>query len=74
MAVILALMFLNSKPLEAARPLDEMKSKHESQDRPPIPPSVTNPCTYIPEWLNPMMEVLLIKDNEGFALVILLEI
>nr|POE45818.1 hypothetical protein CFP56_74441 [Quercus suber] len=55
-AVTLALlMILNSKPLEAVRPLYDMKSKPKSlyvsvsQNRAPIPPSAPNPCTYIPK-------------------------
>ena len=50
-AMILALLFLNSKSLEAARALDDMnmKSKPEPQDRAPVPPSAPSPCTYIPE-------------------------
>ena len=47
-AMILALVFLHSKPLEAARALD-VKSKPMSQEPAQIPPSAPNPCTYIPE-------------------------
>lgn len=47
--MILALLFLNSKPPEAARALDDMKSKLESQEPAQFPPSAPNPCTYIPE-------------------------
>ena len=47
--MILVLLFLNSKPLEAARALDDMKSKPESQEPAQIPPSAPNSCTYIPE-------------------------
>ena len=48
-AMILVLLFLNCKSLEAARASDDMKSKPESQDRSPVPPSAPSPCTYIPE-------------------------
>ena len=48
-AMILALLFLNCKSLEAARASDDMKAKPESQDRAPVPPSAPSPCTYIPE-------------------------
>ena len=48
-AMILALVFLHSKPLEVARALDDTKSKSESQEPAQIPPSAPNPCTYIPE-------------------------
>ena len=47
--MILAFLFPTSKPLEAARALDDMKSKPESQEPAQIPPSAPNPCTYIPE-------------------------
>ena len=54
-AMILALLVFTIKPFEAARPLDNMKSKPDqslnvsvSQVRAPVPPSASNPSTYIP--------------------------
>ena len=54
MAVILALLLFNIKPLEAARRLDVKMSKlgtmtmSVSHYRAPTPPSSSNPGTYIP--------------------------
>ena len=53
-AVILAFFIFSVKPLEAARPLDVMKSKLAAikvsipQKRAQVPPSSPSPCTYIP--------------------------
>ena len=55
MALVLALLLFNIKPLEAARHLDvNIMSKlgtmkvSVSHYRAPIPPSSSNPCTFIP--------------------------
>ncbi|KAF3970780.1 hypothetical protein CMV_005555 [Castanea mollissima] len=51
---LLALLVFNSKPLEAARPIVVMKSKLEtakvsiSRHRALVPPSASDPCTYLP--------------------------
>ena len=53
-ALLLALLIFNSKPVEAARHFVVMKSKLEtvkvsiSQHRALVPPSAPDPCTHLP--------------------------